>query len=100
MRKFVIAPAVALAMAATAGLALASDDDFRWVNAPKGEWMSTAEVAQKLGAQGYNIREIEVDHGVYEASVYDSGGRRIKLYLHPVTGEVLRQRSKGRSGRH
>lgn len=100
MRNFVIVPAMALAIAATTGLAVASDDDFRWVNAPKSQWMSAAQVADKLGSQGYRIREIEVDHGVYEASVYDSGGRRVKLYLHPVTGDVLRHRSKDRSGRH
>jgi hypothetical protein len=91
MRRFVIAPAVALAIASAAGIAVASDDDRGpRVDVPRDQWMSIAQVADKLESQGYRVREIETEHGAYEVSVYDKDGRRSKLYLHPATGEVLR----------
>ena len=83
----------AAALAAAAGAALASDhrDDRRQplADAPRAEWMSVGEVARRLEAQGYVVREIETERGAYEVEATDANGMRVEAYLHPVTGAVL-----------
>ena len=92
MRKILMAPALALGLATAAGFAIASEDAPK-VDVPKEQWMSLAEIAQKLETDGYDIREIEVEDGAYEVSAVDKDGKRLKAYLHPATGEVLKSRS-------
>ncbi len=92
MRKVLITSALVLATATAAGFAVASDDSVR-VNVPKDQWMSFAQIAEKLTSQGYEIREIEIDDGAYEVSA-TKDGKRIKAYLHPATGEVLKQKTR------
>ena len=92
MRKVLITSALVLATATAAGFAVASDDSVR-VNVPKDQWMSFAQIGEKLTSQGYEIREIEIDDGAYEVSA-TKDGKRIKAYLHPATGEVLEQKTR------
>jgi uncharacterized membrane protein YkoI len=56
---------------------------------PRAEWMSIADLAAKLEAQGYTIREIEVERGAYDVEMTDANGMKVEAWLHPVTGEVL-----------
>ena len=83
------------ALATAAGLfalgAQASDDDrARLENPPpRAEWMPVADLAAKLEAQGYTIREIEVERGAYDVEMTDANGMKVEAYLHPVTGEPL-----------
>lgn len=68
---------------------------------PEGgrQWLSIAQVHEKLDAAGYrNIEKIERERGGYEARATDRNGDRVKLYVHPQTGEILNQR--GESKRH
>ena len=51
--------------------------------------MSIAEVAARLEAQGYLLREIELERGVYEVEMTDANGMRVEAHLDAVTGEVL-----------
>ena len=92
MRKALMTSALVLATAAAAGFAAASDDGVR-VNVSKERWLSIAQIAEKLTAQGYDIREIEIDDGAYEVSA-TKDGKRVKAYLHPATGEILRQKTR------
>ncbi|MCL4767237.1 MAG: PepSY domain-containing protein [Hyphomicrobiaceae bacterium] len=94
MRKMLIGSALAIATAAGAGYAAAADDRLG-VNVPKEQWMSIAQIAEKLASQGYDIREIEIDDGAYEVSAIKDG-KRVKAYLHPGTGEVLRTKTRNR----
>lgn len=96
MRKMLILTVVA-ALVGGAGLALASDDDKAkrlGVDVPRDQWLSIAQVTERLAGQGYEVRKIEADDGVYEAYVIDQSGARLEVYLHPATGEVLRQERK------
>jgi hypothetical protein len=90
MRKTLI---LATALAAASGAAFASDDrgDRRapLTDAPRAEWMSVSQVAQSLEAQGYVIREIDVERGAYEVEATDANGMRVEAYVHPVTGAIL-----------
>jgi len=70
-------------------------EDARSTNADKAKWLSIPEVHARLESAGYrNIEKIERESGRYEVKATDQTGRRIKLYVHPQTGEVidLRQR--------
>jgi hypothetical protein len=90
MRKTLL---IATAFATAAGAALASDDrdDRRQplTDVPRSEWMSVSEVAQRLEAQGYRVREIDSERGAYEVEATDANGMRVEAYVHPVTGEIL-----------
>lgn len=92
MKTFLIAPALALAVAAGAGVAVASDDSPK-VDVPKEQWMSIAQITEKLASEGYDVREIEVEDGAYEVSARDKDGNSIEAYLHPATGEIIESKS-------
>lgn len=51
--------------------------------------MTIAQIAAQLEEQGYTIREIELERGVYEAEMIDANGMRVKAYLNAATGQVL-----------
>lgn len=92
MIKYLIAPVLAFGVATGAGIAIASDDGPK-VDVPKEQWMTIAQVAEKLASEGYDVREIEIEDGAYEISARDQDGKRFKAYLHPATGEVLESKS-------
>lgn len=65
------------------------NDDSR--NAPRhADWMSIGEIVAKVEGQGYRIREIEIDDGLYEIKAIDTNGMRVEVDLDPVTGEPVR----------
>jgi|SRR6056297_320204 len=84
--------AIATGMA-TIGAQASDDDGYRIKNTPpRAEWMSVADLAQKLEAQGYIVHEIETDDGVYEVEMTDPQGMHVEAYLHPVTGDPVKRR--------
>jgi len=93
-RTILFAAALATAASGFTAGAQASDDDNRRFGdmPPRSEWMSVSALAQKLEAQGYVIREIDTDYGVYEVEMIDGNGMRVEAYIHPVTGETVRGR--------
>ena len=86
MRKFLILPALAL-VAATAAAA----SDKVGVEVPRDQWLSVAQVAEKFTAQGYDVRSVEAEKRSYEIEAIDKDGRRLEIYAHPATGEILKQ---------
>jgi uncharacterized protein YceH (UPF0502 family) len=69
--------------------------DVRSANTDKARWLSIPEVHARLESAGYrNIEKIERESGSYEVKAADQAGRRIKLYVHPQTGEVIDQRQR------
>ena len=53
------------------------------LNVPRGEWLSPTQIAEKLGAQGYKVIEIEADDGAYEVEMTDKNGVRIEFARSP-----------------
>lgn len=86
MMKTITLAAATLAIGATAVLA----DDFNRLNVPRDQWLSHAEVTQKLTDQGYRVTEIETDDGAYEVEMVSKDGVRIETHVHPATGEILK----------
>jgi len=82
--------AIAFAVAGVGG-ASASDSarPQAFESPPRSEWMSLAALTAKLESQGYSIREIETEDGVYQLEMIDPQGLRVEAYLNPVTGEAL-----------
>lgn len=76
------------------GVAEAQDDDRVRQGAdvpPRAEWMSIADLSQRLESQGYRVDEIEAEHGAYEVEMTDANGMQVEAYLDPVTGEPIRK---------
>ena len=42
---------------------------------------------------GYQVQGIESDDDLYEVEAIDPNGLRVKAYVHPVSGEIQRERS-------
>lgn len=61
------------------------------------QWLSIAQIHDRLEAAGYrNIEKIERERGGYEVRATDRQGDRIKLYVNPQTGEIMKQRGENR----
>lgn len=82
------------------GVSLApSFADDRRAPAVAGEtqWLPLPKLIERLEAGGYReIEKIERERGRYEVRATDRQGTRVKLYLHPHSGELLDQRQERR----
>lgn len=91
MRTMIIASLTALGIVAASSFAA----DSRPTETDIGRWLSIQQALAKLESAGYrNIEKIERDGGGYEVKATDRNGQRIKLYLHPRTGEIVDQRQR------
>ena len=59
-------------------------------NVPRDQWMSDAAITEKAKGMGYDVRSIKVEDGCLEAYAMDKDGKRVEVYFHPGTGDVLR----------
>ncbi|NBN62938.1 PepSY domain-containing protein [Microvirga tunisiensis] len=89
MRKILIASCLLAAVAAAPLGASASDVNLP-VNVPKDQWLSVEQIAAKFKADGYDVRKVEIDDGVYEVYAIDAKGMRLEAHVHPATGEILK----------
>jgi len=61
----------------------------------RSQWLSIPQIYNKLEAAGYrNVEKIERERGSYEIKATDRNGERIRLRLHPQTGEIIDQRQR------
>ena len=91
MRTLIITSLIAAGFLATTPYA----QDTRAGTADKTRWLSIPEVHARLESAGYrNIEKIERESGRYEIKAIDRNGQRIKLYVHPQTGEVMSRRDR------
>lgn len=62
-------------------------------------WLPLGEVVRRLEAAGYrNIEKVEREHGLYEARATGRDGERVKLTVHPRTGEIARYGARREGG--
>jgi hypothetical protein len=73
--------------------ALASEGDRATVGAPREQWRPITEVIEQFTAMGYQVQGIESDDDLYEVEAIDPNGLWVKAHVHPVSGEILRERS-------
>ncbi len=63
--------------------------------ATKADWLAIPAIYEKVTAAGYsNINEIERERNGYEIKAHDSNGDMVKLFVDPVSGEVLDVKAK------
>jgi hypothetical protein len=97
MRTMTIAPFIVLG--AFAAASLAQNNRPAGAGGSELQWMSIPQIHDKLESAGYrSIEKIKREHGNYEVRATDRAGERVKLYLHPQTGEVVERPQRG-SGR-
>lgn len=61
-------------------------------NVEPAKWMTIDQVRAKATEMGLDVRKVEIDDGCYEVYAIDGKGQRIEAYLHPATGEVVKQK--------
>ncbi len=96
MKTTVLALAAAFA-GLTATAAFADDhrghgrgDDRPCGNVPVQNWMSEAQLRERLAPLNLQIEEIDIDDGCYEVEVRNSDNRKLEILFHPETGEQVR----------
>lgn len=90
MRKTLIASATVLPLL-LGGPALASPDAPTGTNAPRSEWMSMDQISRLVESRGHTVTAVAVEDGVYEVDATAANGDRLELYVHPMTGKILKQ---------
>ena len=59
--------------------------------ATRDGWKDREAFNKELQAQGYQIRKFKVTDGnCYEIYGFDKAGRKVEIYFHPVSGQVVK----------
>jgi hypothetical protein len=86
--------AIALTAATLGGTAIAAQPTANQAT-DTADWLAIPAIYEKVTAAGYSdISEIERESDGYEIKAYDSNGDRVKLFVDPVSGEVLDVKAK------
>jgi 5-enolpyruvylshikimate-3-phosphate synthase len=93
MRRVLIVPTVFALWFGVGVTALASEEDSTTVGAPREQWRPITDIIEQFTAMGYEVRGIESDDDPYEVEAIDPNGLWVKAHVHPVSGEILRERS-------
>ncbi len=87
--------AIVLTAATSAGTAFAVSATGPTNPATTEAWLAIPAIHAKVTAAGFNnIYEIEREHYGYKIKAIGPNGERVKLFVDPVTGEVLQPRSR------
>ena len=62
----------------------------------RANWLSEAELAKELEAQGWSVRRMKEDGGCWEVYGNTPEGERVEGYFHPVTGDAKLIAQRGR----
>lgn len=90
MKNIIIATAALGIMGGFASAAHADDDDRRRCgNVPVADWMSEADLRNRIAPLGLEIRDIDIDDGCYEVEARNKDGRRMEIKFHPQSGEQV-----------
>jgi len=80
---------VVLALIAMCGAAAAEP---QCTSESKDKWISESEMKSKIAGLGYQTKVFKVTKGnCYEVYGRDKAGKRIEVYFHPVTGNVVEE---------
>ena len=88
MQRIVIAAAVCVIALGAAG-AQAKSLGRACTTAPETQYLSTAELKAKIEAQGYTVREIEIEKACAEVYALDKTGAKVELFLDPTNGNIV-----------
>ena len=94
LKRTTIAAVATVSLAGFSGATLASEN---CTDQPQSKWLSQEAIAAKLKEQGFEITKTESKRSCYEVKARDRQGKRVDLYVDPVTARVVRQESKNGS---
>jgi hypothetical protein len=82
-----LAAALALAVMSTAAFAGPN-----CTSEPKDKWLSESAMKAKIATLGYKYKVFKVTTGnCYEIYGHDSAGKRVEIYFHPISGDVVEE---------
>ncbi|CAM4121225.1 PepSY domain-containing protein [Vreelandella rituensis] len=82
-----ITTATLLLTASTAALA-----ETHCTDAPRDEWISQADMQERIRDMGYEIKEFKVTDGnCYEIYGWDEQDRRVEIYFNPVDASIVKK---------
>jgi hypothetical protein len=58
-----------------------------------GETKSKDEIKSMLEAQGYQVKKLGEEDGCVEMKGFDRDQKRVEVYVHPVSGEIVKIKS-------
>jgi hypothetical protein len=58
-----------------------------------GEAKSKDEIRSMLEAQGYQVKKMGEEDGCIEMKGFDRDQMRVEVYVHPVSGEIVKIKS-------
>ena len=91
MRKIITITAASLMLAATIPANASSTD----VSCRQGgQQMSVQAITAKATGMGYKVRKVEREDGCFEVYAIGKNGGRVEIYMNPVTGAVLKIKTK------
>lgn len=61
----------------------------------RSAWLSEQQVTQRLVNDGWQVRRMKEDGGCWEVYGTTPEGKRVEVYVHPVSGEVLLINQRG-----
>jgi hypothetical protein len=86
MRALFIVPLLALCTPVLAGPQCTGE--------PESAWLTKAEMMARIEQLGHRVEVFKKTKGnCYEIYGWDKAGKRIEVYFHPVTGEVIKSSS-------
>lgn len=83
-------PTLIIAVAATVSYGAAAQAADKCAYVPHDQWIPIDQAIRKAESLGYEVREVERDDGCWEVGGFDKNGAKIKLYLDPAKGEVVK----------
>ena len=88
MQRIVIAAALCVIALGAAG-AQAKSLGRACTTAPESQYLATTELKAKIEAQGYTVREIEIEKACAEVYAIDKAGAKVELFLDPTNGSIV-----------
>jgi hypothetical protein len=58
-----------------------------------GEAKSKDEIKSMLEAQGFQVKKLGEEDGCVEMKGFDKDQKRVEVYVHPVSGEIVKIKS-------
>ncbi len=87
---------LAIALGVSAALpAMAEDDDKRasCAEVAKDKWMTEDAIKAKAQELGYTVANLKTEDGCYEVYATDKDGKKMEVFMHPGTGDVVYTKS-------
>ena len=88
MQRIVLAAALCVAALGAAG-AQAKSLGRPCTTAPESQYLPISELKAGIEAQGYTVREIEIEKACAEVYALDKTGAKVELFLDPTSGTIV-----------